>query len=75
MKTRKLGLAKLIFIFISILILIGDIFLGIVLCNRIQKILLVNIQESALNVANCAAAAVDAEKVLDIYNNEEENAE
>lgn len=72
MKTRKLGITKLILIFIAIVVLAGDMVLGLVLCSRIQKIMLGDIQKNLLNITNSAAAAVDPKEVLEVYENEGE---
>ena len=65
MKTRKIGITKQMCILISVLILLGDIILGAVLTNKVQSMLLGNIQQNARNISNCAASDVNPEQVKD----------
>lgn len=67
MKTRKLGITKQLCLMISVLILLGDVVLGVALSNRVQSMLLEHIQTNALNIANCAAAGINPEEMKDIY--------
>lgn len=66
MKTRKLGIAKKLVVLISLFILIGDVVLGVVLTNKVQKMLLTQIQQNATNIASCAAGNLNGDEVADI---------
>ena len=67
MKTRKLGLTVQMCVFISVIVLIGDIVMGAILSNKVQDMLLTNIRENALNISRCAAGSIDSEEVYDVY--------
>ena len=73
MKTRKIGITKQMCILISVLILLGDIVLGAVLTNKVQSMLLGNIQQNARNISNCAASDVNPEQVKDIWEKGEQS--
>ena len=67
MKTRRLGITKQLRLMISVLILLGDLVLGVTLGNRVQTMLLEHIQQNALNIANCAASDINPEEMKDVY--------
>ncbi len=70
MKTRRLGLTKQMLIFFSVIILVGDLVLGVVMYKRVSAILMKHTQDNALNIARCGAAVIDGEefgKLVDEY--------
>lgn len=75
MKTRKLSLSKQLMLFISLLVLIGDIIMGFVLFNQVSNTLLEQTQTNAINIASTASSMIDGE-VFEALVNEysEENA-
>lgn len=69
MKTRKISLTVQLCVFVSIIVLIGDIVMGVVLSNRVQDMLLTSIRDNALNISKCAASTVNPEEMMDVYQN------
>lgn len=67
MKTRKISITRQMCFIISVLVLLGDVILGAVLTNRVQTMLLENIRQNALNIANCASASIKIDEMKDIY--------
>ena len=73
MKTRKMSITNRMIILISVLILLGDLTLGLVLGTRVQNMLKDQIRTSAANIAACTAGNLDAEAIQDIYANGEDS--
>lgn len=67
MKTRKISITRQMCFIISVLVLLGDVILGALLTNRVQTMLLENIRQNALNIANCASAGIEIDEIKDIY--------
>lgn len=73
MKTRKMSITNRMIVMVSLLILIGDLVLGLVLGTRVQNMLKDQIRSSAGNIAACAAGTLDPDAVQDICDNGEES--
>lgn len=66
MKVRKISLSKQMMLIFTILILVGDLLIGVVVYNRMQALFMEKVQENAINLAQCAAASVDAKAFSNI---------
>lgn len=73
MKTRKIGITKQMLLIISALVFLGDVVLGTTLTSRVESALLENIRQNALNISKCASAAMDSDKVKDVYEKGQES--
>ena len=58
MKVRKIGMFTQLFLWLAILLLLGNGLLGIFIYNRSESALFTQIQSNAKNIAQCAAANV-----------------
>ena len=58
MKVRKIGMFTQLFLWLAILLLLGNGLLGIFIYNRSESALFTQIQNNAKNIAQCAAANV-----------------
>ena len=58
MKVRKISMFNQLFLFLAVLLLLGNGILGMLAYNRSQSALFQQIQMNAMNIAQCAAANV-----------------
>ena len=75
MRVRKISMFNQLFIFLAILILLGNGVLGFLAYNRSQETLFQQIQMNAKNIAQCAAANVSGGILETILAGEEETKE
>lgn len=75
MKVRKIGIFNQLFIWLAILLLLGNGVLGIFIYNRSESILFQQIQNNAKNIAQGAAANVSGNVLQEIEVGEEETQE
>ena len=75
MRVRKISMFNQLFIFLAILILLGNGILGFLAYNRSQETLFQQIQMNAKNIAQCAAANVSGGILETILAGEEETKE
>lgn len=68
MKTRKLGITKKMVLIISLIILIGDIVLGLIMYKSVSGMLLIQLQENAINIARSGAEIIDGDKFAGLVN-------
>lgn len=73
MKVRKVSLSKRIIIILGILLLIGDVIIGCVIYNKVQSLFIKQVQQSAIDLANCAAATIDENMFEAIEETSDEN--
>jgi methyl-accepting chemotaxis protein len=59
MKVRRISMSTKIFVFISLLLLISDLCIGALFYTRSKNLLIEQMKDNALNLANCVAASVD----------------
>lgn len=75
MKVRKISMFNQLFIFLAILLLLGNGILGVLAYKRSEKALFQQIQLNAMNIAKCAAANVSGGILEGILPGEEETQE
>ena len=75
MKVRKISMFNQLFIFLAILLLLGNSILGFLAYNRSQSTLFQQIQSNAMNIAQCAAANVRGDVLQKIFVGDEETKE
>ncbi len=75
MKTRKLGIFTQLFIWLAILLLLGNVILGYFAYSRSKEALFEQIQGNAINIAQCAAMNVSGDVLKNIVAGDEETAE
>ncbi len=75
MKVRKLSMALKIFIVSVALLVVTDVVLGAYIYSRSQKMLLTQIQNSAMNTARCIAATIDGEMLEQVQTTEDMDGE
>lgn len=73
MKVRKVSLTKQIIFVLAVLLLIGDILIGVVCYNRVHALFIRQVQQNAMDLAKCAAMSVDVEAFKDTVQNDDEN--
>ena len=73
MKVRKIGIFTQLFIWLAILLLVGNGVLGIFIYNRSKESLFDQIQSNAKNIASCAALNVDGAVIDTIEAGQEES--
>lgn len=61
MKVRRIGIFTQLFIWLAVLLLIGNALLGYFAYSRSQSALFAQIQSNVMNIAQCAAMNVDGE--------------
>lgn len=66
MKVRKISMFNQLFLFLAILLLLGNGILGILVYKRSESSLFQQIQMNAMNIAKCAAANVSGEILKNI---------
>lgn len=71
MKVRKISMFNQMFLFLALLLLVGNGGLGLVVYNRSQSSLFQQIQSNAMNIAQCAAQSVNGEVLRDITDGQE----
>lgn len=72
MKVRRIGIFNQLFLWLAILLLLGNGILGIFVYHRSEDALFAQIQSNAKNIAQCAAANVSADKLVEITIGDEE---
>ena len=75
MKVRKIGMFNQLFLWLAILLLLGNGVLGIFVYHRSEDALFAQIQSNAKNIAQCAAANVSGNVLRKIEIGEEETEE
>ena len=75
MKVRKIGMFTQLFLWLALLLLLGNGLLGIFVYNRSETALFTQIQSNAKNIAQCAAANVSGHILKEIEIGEEETKE
>lgn len=68
MKTRRLGITKQMILIISVIILIGDLVLGFIMYKSVSGMLLLQMQDNALNIAKSGADVIDGDKFAKLVN-------
>lgn len=71
MKVRKMGIFNQLFIWLAVLLLMGNVLLGYMAYSRSQASLFEQIQSNAKNIAQCAAMNVSGDLLKDIEAGEE----
>ena len=71
MKVRKMSIFNKLFIWLAVLLLLGNGVLGVLACNRAESALFEQIQESTMNLASCAAANVQGDVLRGIQAGDE----
>lgn len=66
MKTRRVGIFTQLFVWLAILLLLGNVLLGYIAYSRSKAALFKQIQSNAINIAQCAAVNVSADLHKDI---------
>lgn len=66
MKARKMGIFKQLFLYLAILLLLGNAILGFLAYQRSEKALFQQIQSNAKNIAQCAAMNVSGDVLREI---------
>ncbi|MBR0434680.1 MAG: methyl-accepting chemotaxis protein [Lachnospiraceae bacterium] len=59
MKVRRISMSTKIFVFISLLLLISDLCIGALFYTRSKNLLIEQMKDNVLNLANCVAASID----------------
>lgn len=72
MKVRKIGMFTQLFLWLAILLLLGNGLLGFSIYNRSENSLFIQIQSNAKNIAQCAAANVSGDILKEIQIGEED---
>ena len=73
MKVRKIGIFTQLFIWLAILLLLGNVLLGYFAYTRSESALFTQIQNNVMNIARCAAMNVDGEILQQIAEGDEES--
>ena len=73
MKVRKIGIFTQLFIWLAILLLLGNALLGYFAYTRSESALFTQIQNNVMNIARCAAMNVDGEILQQIAEGDEES--
>ena len=73
MRVRKTGIVKQIFWTLMIIVIIGIGGLGVVIYNNTQALLMSQIKENAMNLAQCAAANLNVKRFMKIQEGDEES--
>lgn len=71
MKVRKIGMFTQLFIWLAVLLLVGNVLLGYFAYSRSQSALFTQIQTNVMNIAQCAAMNVDGELLQQIKEGDE----
>ena len=71
MKVRKMSIFSQLFIWLAVLLLLGNGVLGVFAYNRAESALFEQIQESTMNLASCAAANVQGDVLQGIQPGDE----
>lgn len=71
MKTRKLGIFNQLFLWLAVLLLLGNSLLGFLAYSRSESSLFIQIQNNAKNIAQCAAMNVSGDLMRTIEEGEE----
>lgn len=71
MKVRKIGMFTQLFIWLAVLLLVGNALLGYFAYSRSQSALFTQIQTNVMNIAQCAAMNVDGELLQQIKEGDE----
>lgn len=74
MKVRKISMFNQLFLFLAILLLLGNGILGVLVYKRSEASLFQQIQMNAMNIAKCAAANVSGDVLKNISVGDEETA-
>ena len=61
MKVRRISMSTRIFIFLCVLLLASDVVIGFLFYNRSKNLLIEQMRENAINMANTAAATIDGD--------------
>lgn len=72
MKKAKIGIFKQLFIYLAILLLIGNVAIGFLAYQRSEQSLFQQIQSNAKNIAQCAAMNVSGDILKDIQVGDEQ---
>ena len=73
MKVRKIGIFTQLFIWLAVLLLVGNALLGYFAYTRSERALFTQIQNNVMNIARCAAMNVDGEILQQIAEGDEES--
>lgn len=73
MKVRRIGIFSQLFIWLAILLLMGNGILGVIIYNRSEDMLFQQIQTNAKNIAQGAAATLDGKMQQEIQVGDEES--
>ena len=73
MKTRKLGMFTQLFLWLAVLLLLGNSLLGVLAYNRSETALFRQIQSNAKNIAQCAAMNVSGDLLCTLAEGDEGN--
>lgn len=71
MKVRRIGIFTQLFIWLAVLLLIGNVLVGYFTYSRSQSALFTQIQSNVMNIAQCAAMNVDGEILQQIVEGDE----
>ena len=71
MKVRKMGIFNQLFIWLAVLLLLGNAALGVMAYSRSEDALFEQIQSNAKNIAQCAAMNVSGDLLAGIEAGEE----
>lgn len=71
MKTRKMGIFNQLFLWLAVMLLLGNCLLGFFSYSRSETALLQQIQSNAKNIAQCAAMSVSGDLLRTISEGEE----
>lgn len=61
MKVRRIKITTLLFVLVSIVVLIGNITLGVITYNKSKSMVFKEVKNNAINIASCGSGAVDGE--------------
>lgn len=75
MKTHKMGIFKQLFLYLAVLLLLGNVILGFLAYHRSEKALFQQIQSNAKNIAQCAAMNVSGDVLQGIKMGDEQTEE
>lgn len=71
MKVRRIGIFTQLFIWLAVLLLIGNVLVGYFAYSRSRSALFTQIQSNVMNIAQCAAMNVDGEILQQIVEGDE----
>lgn len=71
MKVRRIGIFTQLFIWLAVLLLIGNVLVGYFAYSRSRSALFAQIQSNVMNIAQCAAMNVDGEILQQIVEGDE----